>query len=93
MAKNSNAIVTKNYKGEYIYSTWTDDGETQQLLTEQEVNAHLNKPKFTSVVEEPVEEDDASFLTDAGRVGFSTLEGFAQLGSDVIIRPRKLVKF
>jgi len=73
--------------GEYVESTFTNEGQIFRPLTEQEVNAYLNKPKFTSVVEEPVEEDDASFLTDAGRVGFSILEGFAQLGSDVIIRP------
>ena len=54
-------------------------------LTEEEVNELEGKPKFTSVSEEPPE--DESFLTDVGRVGFSTLEGIAQLGSDVLVRP------
>ena len=76
------------------YTERTFNRETKQFetreLTEQELNKLSGKPKFTSLPEKPSEkedDDDESFLTDVGRVGFSAVEGFAQLGSDVLVRP------
>lgn len=73
--------------GKHIEKTW--NSETLQFdireLSEQELNRSEDKPAFTSVPEK--EEEDASFLTDVGRVGFSAVEGVAQLGSDVLVRP------
>ena len=73
--------------GKYIDKSFNFETGTFDIkeLNEEEVNNLAGKPEFTSVPEEPPE--DESFLTDVGRVGFSALEGIAQLGSDVLVRP------
>ena len=82
-------ITYDSITGNIINKTWNSTTREYDVveLSEQEINALNNKPKFTSMSTVDDDDDDKSFLTDVGRVGFSTLEGFAQLGSDVLIRP------
>ena len=91
-------IIKNPITGEYIKQTLTDEGLIFTKPSEQELNAHLQKPTFTTVSTEPLVEDniinpsllgedDPSFFSDVGRIGFGTLEGIAELGSDVFVRP------
>ena len=85
-------IIKNPITGEYIKQTLTDEGVVVTKPSEQELNAYLKKPTFTSVPTKPLiedddDDDDASFSKDLARIGFGFVEGIAELGSDVFIRP------
>ena len=84
-------IIKNPITGEYIKQTLTDEGWVNTKPSEQELNVHLKKPTFTSVPTKPLieddDDDDASFFTDVGRIGFGAVEGIAELGSDIFVRP------
>lgn len=51
-------IIKNPITGEYIKQTLTDEGLIFTKPSEQELNAHLQKPTFTTVSTEPLVEDN-----------------------------------
>ena len=81
-------MLTKNlFTGEYVEATWTSAGMVERVLTESELNALQNKPTFTSIKPSEEDDDDESFSKDLARIGFGAVEGIAELGSDIFVRP------
>tara|TARA_R110002020_G_scaffold52798_3_gene148181 strand:+ start:3754 stop:10554 length:6801 start_codon:yes stop_codon:yes gene_type:complete len=73
--------------GEILKEVWNEETSRYDKFTptEQELNRLQNKPKHTTMPTDEVE--DASVLTDIGRVGFSTLEAIPNVASDFVVRP------
>ncbi len=78
--------ISGSNDGEIRVLSWDKGGSSLQSrpATEQELN--VGKPAHTTMPTQGNEEDE-TFLTDVGRVAFSTLEAPVSLVSDFVVRP------